>query len=202
MKLSLEALQFTDPMKIVKAGLILVATGTLLFFVGMHFVEMKPATLSWSRWIEHAVNRYQTLLTGLLATWFVARQLSTQRKHHRLERRFTLRKEKAIGENCCDLARTISHQVRSDEMVVTAIKHFLELHTSDLDLETLGTVRALDRLIDPYNDLWMKEAQGILSDGEKHSLFQHGKIIEQLSDKLLYRGYAMITETEWLENSD
>jgi hypothetical protein len=81
--------------------------GILAALALWHFTWIKPDQVSWPRWIEHALNRYQTLVAGggaIAVAWLsvrkISEQITLQRDQAISDKRFAVRHELAALAEC------------------------------------------------------------------------------------------------------
>ncbi|CAN7328277.1 hypothetical protein LJR231_001795 [Phyllobacterium sp. LjRoot231] len=194
-------LQLLNKLRLLKKAGVVIASSALFLLALWHFIDIKPASLSWWKWVEHAVYRYQTLITGLLATWFVAQQLRTQRKHHRLERAFTVRKEMAAANELQRIGFTISEHLRTPgDLIVADIDQSLAVYRDQYNPAILSILEDLRQLAKRYNKLAV--LSGNATEDQKASLDVVVELIQKSIHRLTNHAYGMHIDAEDMVMSD
>jgi hypothetical protein len=151
-----------------------------------HFIDIKPENLSWMRWIEHGINRYQTLLTGLgavlvgyLSVIKISQQIRLQKDERVSNQKFALRHElRALGD-CRSVVSNLNEMTENYVAMMGEIlpdgKPFIPFdpakvlsHYRDfLPRSVVEGMENLDRMIISHNDFNQRQP-GFMS---QHSLF-------------------------------
>ncbi|MEI4481167.1 MULTISPECIES: hypothetical protein [unclassified Phyllobacterium] len=149
-----------------------------------HFVAIKPVSLSWSRWIEHGIYRYQTMITGLMAAGLILGQMAIQRKQYVSDKKFMLHEKMDALREIAFASELLTLEVKkmffsSAPNVSTSLPDILSQKADHLSIRVQRCVKLVLKAIDLYNDAGTETAAAFSRKNYWEMIQQNASILRE-----------------------